>query len=102
MYLTIASRQWNDLSKSDYYNVGPDDEDCVTTGDLVDLFCKCWNEADDDFPKAKWESHADPNGPHEANFLKLDSTKIKMALGYKPRWHIKECMKKQSSLVRHI
>lgn len=94
MYLTIAFRQWDDLSKSGYYNVGPDDEDCVTTGNLVDLFCKCWNEADDDLPKAKWESHADPNGPHEANFLKLDSTKIKMALGYKPRWHIKGCMKK--------
>jgi CDP-glucose 4,6-dehydratase len=93
MYLTIVGKQWDDLSKSGYYNVGPDDVDCVTTGDLVDLFCKCWNTADH-MPRARWESHADPNGPHEANFLKLDSTKIKTMLGYQPRWHIDECMQK--------
>lgn len=94
MYLTIAYRQWDDISRSGYYNVGPDDVDCVTTGDLVDLFCKCWNSSDVNLPKARWESHADPNGPHEANFLKLDSTKIKVLLGYKPRWHIEECVQK--------
>ncbi|MQN01663.1 MAG: CDP-glucose 4,6-dehydratase [Lachnospiraceae bacterium] len=94
MYLTIAYKQWDDLSKSSYYNVGPDDVDCVTTGNLVDLFCKCWNDFGTNLAKAKWESHADPNGPHEANFLKLDSTKIKTMLGYKPRWHIAECMQK--------
>lgn len=95
MYLTIAYRQWSDISKSGYYNVGPDDVDCVTTGDLVDLFCKCWNDGNDkSFPTARWENHADPNGPHEANFLKLDSTKIKTMLGYKPRWHIADCMQK--------
>lgn len=93
MYLTIAYRQWSDISKSGYYNVGPDDVDCVTTGDLVDLFCKCWNDGNDkSLPTARWENHTDPNGPHEANFLKLDSTKIKTMLGYKPRWHIAECM----------
>ena len=41
----------------------------------------------------KWENHAEKNAPHEANFLKLDSTKIKVMLGYHPRWHIEECMK---------
>ena len=94
MYLTIAYKQWDDMSKSGYYNIGPDDFDCVTTGDLVDLFCKYWNVSDDHMPKARWENHSDPNGPHEANFLKLDSTKIKVMLGYKPRWHIDECMQK--------
>ena len=95
MYLTISYKQWNDLFKSGYYNVGPDDVDCVTTGDLVDLFCKCWNvENDKSLPTARWESRSDPNSPHEANFLKLDSTKIKTVLGYKPRWHIADCMKK--------
>lgn len=94
MYLTIAYMQWSNMSKSGYYNVGPDDEDCVTTGNLVDLFCRYWNKDEISLPSAKWESHADPNGPHEANFLKLDSTKIKTMLGYKPRWHIDECMEK--------
>lgn len=94
MYLTIAYKQWGDLSMSGFYNVGPDDMDCVTTGNLVDLFCECWNESNGALPKARWENHADPNGPHEANFLKLDCTKIKTILGYRPRWHIDTCMQK--------
>lgn len=30
--------------------------------------------------------------PHEANFLKLDCSKIKATFGWRPRWHIDECM----------
>ena len=96
MYLTIAAKQWSDRSLASYYNVGPDDEDCVTTGNLVSLFCDKWNTASpvDGLPTATWENRAEKNAPHEANFLKLDSTKIKSMLGYRPRWHIEECMEK--------
>ncbi len=86
VYLMIAHKQYEDLKYQGYYNVGPDDCDCVTTGDLVDLFCKYWGK------DAKWENQAEENAPHEANFLKLDCSKIKSVFGWKPRWHIDECM----------
>lgn len=86
VYLTIAARQYEDSNYQGYYNVGPDDCDCVTTGTLVDLFCKYWGE------DAKWENQAEENAPHEANFLKLDCSKIKATFGWQPRWHIDECM----------
>ena len=86
VYLTIAQKQYVDPSFQGYYNVGPDDCDCVTTGTLVDLFCKHWGE------DAAWESQAEANAPHEANFLKLDCSKIKAVFGWKPRWHMEECM----------
>jgi len=88
MYLTIAQKQYEDKKYAGFYNVGPDDCDCVTTGNLVELFCKYWGE------DAKWENQAEPNAPHEANFLKLDCSKIKSVFGWKPRWHIDECMSK--------
>ena len=88
VYLTIAQKQFEDKKYQGYYNVGPDDCDCVTTGDLVDLFCKHWGE------EAKWENQAEENAPHEANFLKLDCSKIKSTFGWKPRWHMEECMEK--------
>ena len=88
VYLMIAARQYNDIHYQGYYNVGPDDCDCVTTGDLVDLFCKYWGEG------AKWENQAEENAPHEANFLKLDCSKVKAVFGWKPRWHMEECIKK--------
>ena len=88
VYLTIAAKQYEDKKYQGYYNVGPDDCDCVTTGDLVDLFCKYWGE------DAKWENQAEANAPHEANFLKLDCSKVKSTFGWQPRWHIDECMQK--------
>ena len=44
LYLTVAMRQYEDRSFAGYYNVGPDDEDCIATGELVDLFCGFWEE----------------------------------------------------------
>lgn len=86
VYLTIAQKQYEDKKYAGFYNVGPDDCDCVTTGELVNLFCKYWGEP------AAWENQAEANAPHEANFLKLDCSKIKATFGWKPRWHIEECM----------
>lgn len=86
VYLTIAQKQYEDIRYAGFYNVGPDDCDCVTTGELVDLFCKHWGEG------AAWENQAEANAPHEANFLKLDCSKIKAVFGWKPRWHMEECM----------
>lgn len=87
-YLMIAQEQYKDGKYAGYYNVGPDDCDCMTTGALVDLFCNTWGE------EAKWDNHAETNAPHEANFLKLDCSKLKNTFGWKPRWHMQECMEK--------
>ncbi len=86
-YLLIVSRQYMDESVAGFYNVGPDDCDCLTTGDLVDLFCTSWGEG------ASWVNKADVNAPHEANYLRLDCSKIKSILNWSPRWHIEKCMK---------
>lgn len=86
VYLIIAARQYRDGRYAGYYNVGPDDCDCVTTGELVTLFCNCWGGG------AKWENQAEENAPHEASFLKLDCSRIKSAFHWKPRWHVGECM----------
>ncbi len=86
VYLTIAQKQYENKDYAGYYNVGPDDCDCVSTGELVNLFCSCWGDG------ARWENHAEKNAPHEASFLKLDCSKIKTTFGWKPRWHIKQSM----------
>lgn len=86
-YLMIAQRQYEDPSVAGWYNVGPDECDCVTTGELADLFCEVWGN------DAAWENHW-VAGPHEANFLKLDCSKIKKDLNWQPRWHIREAIEK--------
>lgn len=86
VYLMIAQKQYEDGRFQGYYNVGPDECDCLTTGELVDLFCRTWGE------DARWENRAEANAPHEANFLKLDCSLLKSTFGWKPRWHMPECM----------
>jgi len=85
-YLMIAQRQYQDPSYADWYNVGPDECDCVTTGELVRLFCEKWGD------RAEWVDKAEANAPHEANFLKLDCSKLKAVFGWQPRWHMDEVM----------
>lgn len=92
-YLMIAERQYKDVAYSDYYNVGPDEIDCVTSGDLVQLFCTKWGE------NLSWESRS-AGGPHEANFLKLDCSKLKATFGWKPRWHIEDAIEKTVEWTR--
>ncbi len=93
-YLMIAQEQYKDISLAGSYNVGPDDEDCWTTGDLVNLFCKTWNENNTDGTyTAEWINQYDGD-PHEANFLKLDCSKIKLVFNWKPTWHMQETMEK--------
>lgn len=90
-YLIIAKAQYEDKTCAGSYNVGPDDTDCWTTGDLVTLFCEKWNAETGD--SIKWLNQYD-GGPHEANFLKLDCSKMKSAFGWKPKWNVETTMEK--------
>ena len=91
MYLTIAKMQYLNENYADYYNIGPNDEDCVETEKLVNLFCKYFNESNGE--KIQWINKSD-GGPHEANFLKLDNNKIKQVFNWKPTWNIETAIKK--------
>lgn len=86
-YLMIAENQYKNADYAGYYNVGPDEKDCVTTGQLTDLFCRLWGEG------ACWVNRHE-EGPHEANFLKLDCSRIKNVFGWKPVWGVEEALQK--------
>lgn len=86
-YLMIAAKQYEDGRYASWYNVGPDDRDCFQTGALVDLFVKHWGDG------IKWVNQYD-GGPHEANFLKLDCSKLKNTFGWKPKWNLETAVEK--------
>lgn len=90
-YLMIAGKQYRDKSLASAYNVGPDERDCFTTGDIVSLFCDKWKKAAG--KDITWKNIQD-GGPHEANFLKLDCSKIRRTFGWTPRWNLETAVEK--------
>ena len=92
-YLMIAARQYEDGKYAGYYNVGPDDADCFATGNLVDLFVRTWGDG------LRWVNRCD-HGPHEANFLKLDCSKLKTTFGWHPTWNLAAAIEKVAEWTR--
>ncbi len=91
-YLLIAKEQYENQEFAGCYNVGPEDVGCLATGELVELFCDTWKRQ---VPGSyvKWVNRSD-GGPHEANFLKLDCTRLKEKIAWSPKWLISEAVEK--------
>ncbi len=86
-YLALGALQEEHPSLASSYNIGPDEVDCVTTAALADLFVKAWDDG------LTWiDMSAGVVGPHEAQFLKLDSSKLKESIGWVPVWNIQQAI----------
>lgn len=92
-YIRLAEMQAADASLAGSYNIGPDSEDCVTTGELADMFCRCWGDG------LAWRSESD-GGPHEAGYLKLDNSLLKKRLGIAPMWNISDAVERTVEWTR--
>lgn len=92
-YLMIAEKQVEDESLADSYNVGPDENSCLPTGKLAELFCQIWRG------DAAWRTTMTEQ-PHEARCLKLDTSKIRTKIGWYPQWKIEMAIKKTIELTK--
>lgn len=93
VYLMIAAMQYQNKTYADYYNVGPDEGDCRRTGELVKMFIQYWGD------NIKCICQND-GGPHEANFLKLDCSKLKGTFSWEPRWNLEKAVEKTVEWVK--
>lgn len=82
-YLEIAQRLCDDPSKATAFNFGPEESDARPVQWLVDQIATRWPDA------IAWEIDAGPH-PHEATYLKLDSSRAKALLGWTPTWGLHE------------
>jgi CDP-glucose 4,6-dehydratase len=65
------------------WNFGPDDADTREVGAVVELLARRWGST------ARWEQVPGPH-PHEAGLLRLDSSKARSRLMWRPRLTIEE------------
>lgn len=79
-YIMVAEKQMEDNAFAGSYNVGPEYSDCLKTRDVCNLFCRIWGDS------ASWEATNSEGQAHEANLLRLDTSKAKSRFGWKPVW----------------
>ena len=78
-YLLLAERLHADPARyAEGWNFGPTSEDAVEVGPIADRMVARWGK------DANWTADKDA-GPHEAHLLKLDASKARGLLGWRPR-----------------
>jgi CDP-glucose 4,6-dehydratase len=89
-YLILAQRMWQDPARfAQAWNFGPEDNDARPVQWIVERLVRAWEH------DAGWRLDAGTH-PHEANYLKLDISKVKQRLGWRPRWDLETSL---SSIV---
>lgn len=84
-YLILAERLFAEGQPfAEAWNFGPEEIDARPVHWIVERLCS-------QVPGAAWQCDAAPQ-PHEANTLKLDSSKAKVQLGWRPRWDLQNAL----------
>jgi CDP-glucose 4,6-dehydratase len=87
-YLQLAERLYVDGAEyAEGWNFGPDEQDARPVGWIVRRMVELWGG------DAGWSENREPQ-PHEANYLKLDCSKAKTLLEWRPRWHLQESLQR--------
>jgi CDP-glucose 4,6-dehydratase len=86
-YLVLAERIWSDRTLAKAYNFGPSDDDVRPVGWLVEQLA-VHSEIDDG-----------PH-PHEAHWLKLDSSLARTELGWAPSWDLAQGLRATADWYR--
>ncbi len=85
-YLTLAQRLYESgVEYAEGWNFGPADDDAKPVEWIVRRLCEQWGSG------ARYEIDRGDH-PHEANYLKLDCSKAKTELGWRPRWHLDDAL----------
>jgi CDP-glucose 4,6-dehydratase len=84
-YLTLAQALWSSADLAGGWNFGPADEDARPVSWIVERIVDMW-------PRLSWAEDAEParTRPHEARHLKIDSSRARSRLGWRPRWGLRE------------
>jgi CDP-glucose 4,6-dehydratase len=80
-YLLLAEKLWDDPLLAGAWNFGPDADDAVAVSALVARLSELWGSEIELQP---------PDGaqPHEAETLRLDSSRARSTLGWRPQWDL--------------
>jgi CDP-glucose 4,6-dehydratase len=80
-YLVLAQALWHSQKFAGGWNFGPSDDDAWPVRAIVERLAELWSD------KLDWVQDAGAH-PHEASYLKLDSSRARERLGWRPQWNL--------------
>ena len=84
-YLKLAESLWESQDFGDGWNFGPDERDARPVHWILERLSELWGEP------IPWR-HDGGAHPHEAMYLRLDSSKARVRLGWNPRWDLEQAL----------
>jgi CDP-glucose 4,6-dehydratase len=94
-YLVLAQALWDDPAQAGGWNFGPAEEDARTVGWLIERLAELWPE------RVEWTLDRGPH-PHEANYLKLDSSLARARLGWRPVAPLEQALAATANWYREL
>lgn len=95
-YLTVAERLLEDPERwGGGWNFGPAEQDILPVSEIIDALAKAWGDA------RGW-THDGAEHPHEAQLLRLDTTKSRTTLGWRPRLDLASAVKMCADWYRNV
>jgi CDP-glucose 4,6-dehydratase len=94
-YLLLAKRMWE--APTEYcegWNFGPETNSTATVWEVAETLIKCYGYGE-------LKDASDPDAPHEAGLLMLNTDKAKTRLGWKPRLDMQGCIALTADWYRH-
>jgi CDP-glucose 4,6-dehydratase len=84
-YLLLAERLWESSDYAEPWNFGPADDEAQPVRWIVERLAEAWDG------ELRWETDAGEH-PHEAHHLKVDSSKARARLGWRPTWDLGQAL----------
>jgi CDP-glucose 4,6-dehydratase len=84
-YLLLAQALWDSADHAAAWNFGPPEEDACPVREVVERLAARWPG------ELRWATDDGPH-PHEAHYLKLDSSRARRRLGWRPAVALEEAL----------
>jgi CDP-glucose 4,6-dehydratase len=99
-YLTLAARLAGPAGDgtASAYNFGPEPEDDCTVGQLVDGILVAWDP--ESAQRRHWRRESGSEDLPEAGVLRVDSSRARTDLGWRPRWRLDEAVARTARWYR--
>jgi CDP-glucose 4,6-dehydratase len=94
-YLVLAERLWHDPALAGAFNFGPASHEAASVREVIEIARTAYGRGDVEYGDGS-------GGPHEANWLALETAKARQFLDVAPRWPLDQAVSRTMTWYRAL